>query len=89
MDWQLIKYTRPSVDLVYFFGSSMDASFRKKYLSSLLKIYHENLIAELNNFDYKNLYSFDDLMKDFEDTWGFGFVMSCLHIQRQVSKNLY
>ena len=85
----MIKYTRPSVDLVYFFGSSTDASFRKKYLSSLLKIYHENLIAELNNFDYENLYSFDDLMKDFEDTWGFGFVMSCLHIQRQVSKNLY
>ena len=80
-----MKYTRPSVDLVYFFGSSTDAAFRKEHKEVLLKIYHENLTAELEIFGYKDLYSYDDLLQDFEDTWAFGFVMSCLHIQRQVN----
>jgi hypothetical protein len=81
LDLQLMKYSRPTVDLVYFFGSSTDAAFRKKHKESLLRIYHESLTAELKVFGYENLYSFDDLLKDFEDTWGFGFVMSCFHVQ--------
>ena len=84
----MIKYTRPSVDLVYFFGSSTDAAFRKKYKESLLRIYHENLTAELKIFGYENLYSFDDLLNDFEDTWGFGFVMSCLHVQVRIHSHI-
>ena len=81
IDLQLMKYTRPTVDLAYFFGSSTDASFRKKHLPSLLKTYHETLTSELKTLGYENLYSFQDLLEDFDDTWGFGFVMSCLHVQ--------
>ena len=81
IDLQLMKYTRPTVDLAYFFGSSTDATFRKKHLPSLLKTYHETLTSELKTLGYENLYSFQDLLEDFEDTWGFGFVMSCLHVQ--------
>lgn len=81
IDLQLMKYTRPTVDLAYFFGSSTDATFRKKHLPSLLKTYHETLTSELKTLGYENLYSFQDLIEDFDDTWGFGFVMSCLHVQ--------
>ena len=81
IDLQLMKYTRPTLDLAYFFGSSTDATFRKKHLPSLLKTYHETLTSELKTLGYENLYSFQDLLEDFDDTWGFGFVMSCLHVQ--------
>ena len=81
IDLQLMKYTRPTVDLAYFFGSSTDATFRKKHLPSLLKTYHDTLTSELKTLGYENLYSFQDLLEDFDDTWGFGFVMSCLHVQ--------
>lgn len=82
LDLQLMKYTRPTVDLAYFFGSSSLASFRQEHLNSLLKVYHEKLTEELQIFGYsKDLYTFQDLLDDFEDTWAFGFIVSCLHIQ--------
>ena len=81
LDLQLMKYCRPTVDLTYFFGSSSFAPFRKEHLKSLLKIYHDKLTRELEVFGYKDIYSYEDLLKDFEDTWGFGFACSLLHVQ--------
>ena len=82
LDLQLIKYTRPSVDLCYFFGSSTVPSFRKRFLRDLLKVYHHKLTQELEIFGYQpHIYSLEDVLSDFEDTWGFGFSISCLHIQ--------
>ena len=76
-----MKYTRPTVDLAYFFGSSTFVPFRHKHLDALLQIYHEELTQELGHFGYQNLYSFQDLNLDLEDTWSFAFIAACLHIQ--------
>ena len=61
LDLQLMKYSRPSVDLAYFFGSSTYPSFREMYLEELLKVYHQTLVDELAIFGYKLSYSIDDL----------------------------
>ena len=81
LDLQLMKYSRPTVDLAYFFGSSTYPSFRQMHLEELLKIYHQTLTQELTTFGYSVSYSLEDLKDDFEDTWGFGFALACLHIQ--------
>lgn len=86
LDLQLMKYSRPTVDLAYFFGSSTYPSFRQMHLEELLKIYHQTLTQELTTFGYSPQsdlvqYTFEDLKDDFEDTWGFGFALACLHIQ--------
>ena len=81
LDLQLMKYSRPSVDLAYFFGSSTYPSFRQMHLEELLKIYHQTLRQELSTFGNSLNYTLEDLKADFEDTWGFGFALACLHIQ--------
>ena len=79
LDLQLMKYARSTVDLAYFFGSSTSVSFRKEYLNELLQIYHKKLTKELEKFGYVNIYSYDNLMHDFEQTWGFGFMTGQFH----------
>ena len=81
LDLQLMKYTRPTLDLTYFFGSSTFAPFRSKHLETLLKHYHDKLSQELKVFGYENVYSFEDLCQDYEDNWVFGFICSFLHMQ--------
>ena len=89
LDLQLMKYTRPTVDLAYFFGSSSSAAFRKEHLKSLLEIYHKKLCQELEIFGYSQVYSLEQLHADFEDTWAFGFVISCLHVQVRLKISTY
>ena len=83
LDLQLMKYTRPTVDLAYFFGSSTSAAFRSQHLDHLLQVYHDQLGEELGIFGYniKSLYPLDKLKDDFQDTWHFGFVVASLHMQ--------
>jgi hypothetical protein len=74
--------SRVTVDLAYLFGSSSFAKFRDEHLDGLLKIYYEKLIQDLETFGYpKSVYPFDKFLSDYEDTWVFGFVMGCMHIQ--------
>lgn len=76
-----MKYARPTVDLAYFFGSSTYFKFREEHLQDLLQFYHQKLTAELAVLGYKDIYSLEELIADFDDTWVFGFSVSCLHIQ--------
>ena len=76
-----MKYSRPTVDLAYFFGSSTYPSFRQIYLEELLKVYHQTLLEELSIFGHSVSYTLEDLKHDFNDTWGFGFAIACFHIQ--------
>ena len=84
-----MKYARPTVDLAYFFGSSTYFKFREEHLHELLQFYHQKLTAELAFFGHKDVYTFEELMADYDDTWVFGFSISCLHIQvkKQLKKN--
>ena len=79
LDLQLMKYGRPTLDLAYFFGSSTTVEFRKEHLETLLEEYHKKLSEELKVFGYENIYSFDDLLSDFQETWGFGFMIGQFH----------
>jgi hypothetical protein len=86
LDLQLMKFTRVTVDLAYFFGSSSFYKFRAEHLDGLLKVYHKKLIQELAIFGYpKSVYTFEKFLSDYEDTWVFGFVMGCMHIQVSVN----
>jgi hypothetical protein len=70
----------------HFFGSSSTAKFRANFLDDLLRNYHTKLIQDLENFGYKNsVYPLEHFLADFEDTWLFGFIIGCYHMQ--VSSN--
>ncbi len=88
IDLQLAKYAKPAVDLVYFFGSSTSYKFRENHLDSLLRLYHSTLHKELKEFGYTTeLYTFQQLLDDFQDCWPFGFTLSCAHIAVSVSSH--
>ena len=82
LDLQMIKYTRPTVDLAYFLGSSTTPKFRAANLRKCLEMYHSSLVDELEQFGYdKDLYTLDQLMADFKDCWMFGYFINCMHVQ--------
>jgi hypothetical protein len=90
LDLQLMKFTRVTADLAYFFGSSSTVKFRAEFLDDLLRIYHTKLIQDLETFGYRNsVYPLDHFLADFEDTWVFGFIIGCFHMQVSSNHILY
>lgn len=82
LDLQLMRRSRPAVDLVYFFGSSTYFQFRAKHMEELLKYYHGCLSNELEAFGYsKSTHTYQQLNQDFDDCWPFGFVIAIMHMQ--------
>ena len=47
VDLALVCYRNPTIDLVYFAYISTTYEFRKKYMDSLLDIYHKQLTKTL------------------------------------------
>ena len=85
-DLQFPRVARPTIDLVYFLYTSTSVEFRQKHLKEMLLYYHECLMKELQGLmGYKNsgahhhIYSFDELQKDFDNCYPFGFVMAVFH----------
>ena len=80
VDLQLVRRARPSIDLVYLLGTSTGPEFREKHLEEILSFYHSTLIAGLTKFGYSSdLYTYQQLKKDFDECFIFGFVMGTMN----------
>ena len=82
LDLQNTRLGRPGCELTYFFCSSISYELRKGHLDHLLKFYYDEFsqqLVELGDDVIKACYTFDELKKDFDDCYSFGFVMGCLH----------
>ena len=76
----MCRYAKPTVDLVYFFGSSTDPEFREKHLEDLLKFYHDTLMRFLKSYGYDDsIYTYSDFKTDFIDCFPYGYSMGLLH----------
>lgn len=70
LDLQLLKRTRPVVDLTYFLGTSTGPEFRKAHLDDLLKYYHEELMSNLTTIGYNDdIYTLQQLHKDMDECY--------------------
>lgn len=47
IDWQLMRYASPVTDLAYFLFSCTTQQFRGQHYTAMLKLYHEELRAQL------------------------------------------
>ncbi|KAM3955846.1 uncharacterized protein ACR2FA_010190 [Aphomia sociella] len=67
IDYQMICYGCPILDILYFIFSGTDRKFRKKHLSHLKDVYHNSLTRFLKFFDIdvENVFS----RQLFEDMW--------------------
>lgn len=82
VDFQLCRWSNPTIDLSYFFGSSTSPEFRTAHLGEMLRLYHDRLTENLARFGYgPEVYGFDQLEKDFQERFVIGFVMGIIHSQ--------
>nr|CAI5839298.1 unnamed protein product [Callosobruchus analis] len=65
IDFQLIRYCPPSVDLMFLLYANTDRATRVKHLEGLLKLYYQELGNVLSSYDIDlgNIFTFDRLME--------------------------
>lgn len=63
LDWQVIRYISPSVDLLYNIFTSTDKALRAKHYDNLLEIYHKSLsrTVKLLGSNPDELFTLNDL----------------------------
>ena len=77
------RFVRPGIELVYFFCSSTSPEQRKGHFDELLRYYYDCFRDELKSVggDSEPFFSFDDLKKDYDECYSFGFAMGFAHSQ--------
>lgn len=82
VDLQMVRRARPTIDLAYFFASSLSPEFRENHLQELLKYYHLSLTKCLVNLGYdEDLYTFDSFKGNFEECYIYGVGYGTIHAQ--------
>lgn len=77
LDWQIIRYVSPAVDLLYNIFSSTDKAFRDKEFDNLIKLYYETLskTVKLLGSDPEKLFSFNDLQNELKRCGNYALIM--------------
>ena len=79
---QIMRVANPSIDLVYLLCSSSNNDARKEHLETWLKVYHDALMDDMKLLGYpESVYSFDELKKDVDHAFLYGFFMGFMHCQ--------
>lgn len=82
LDWQVVRYCSPVVDISYFIWCCTDVKLRRR-LPELLDIYHKTLtkrISELGSYG-KSLYPYEEFERHLKKymLFGLGMAMMTLH----------
>uniref|UniRef100_A0A2A4K7V6 CHK kinase-like domain-containing protein n=1 Tax=Heliothis virescens TaxID=7102 RepID=A0A2A4K7V6_HELVI len=82
VDYQLMNYGCPVLDIFYFIYISTDRAFRQAHLTHLKDLYHETMTKFLKYFDIDvNLYySKDQFEKDYKDKLDYGLSLSIMYL---------
>lgn len=83
LDWQIIHYGSPAIDLVYNLFTSTDGPLREKEYMNLLRLYHESLskTVKLLGSDPDKLFPFDDLLSELKRCGVYALLMAPLLLQ--------
>lgn len=82
VDWQIIRYCSPALDLLYNIFTSTDGEFRKKEYQNLLKHYHHTLSAAITKLgsNPRKLFTLADLQYHMKKFGKYAFLMCPLLI---------
>lgn len=83
IDWQIIRYSSPVLDLLYYMFSATDKELRDKEYHNLLHIYHSALtdIVKKLGSNPEKLFSYDDLQAQMKKFGKFSMLMTPVLIQ--------
>lgn len=88
MDWQILRYGSPALDLVHFLFVCTDSNLRAKHYDELLKIYHNSLTELLNSLggDTETQFPFEALLDQLKKFGRFGVIMSFVMVPLLLTK---
>lgn len=83
LDWQIIRYVSPAVDLVYNLFTSTDKAFRDREFDNLLKVYYESLskTVRLLGSNPDELFTFENLQDELKICGNYALIMAPTLIQ--------
>jgi hypothetical protein len=84
VDLQKAKLGRPGIELAYFFCSSTSPKQRKDHLNDLLRFYYDEFYKQLTLLGdgcETNCFTFEEILKDFNECYPYGMIMGCMHAQ--------
>lgn len=83
LDWSVIRYVSPVIDLVLIIFTSTDKSIRDKEYDNLLKCYHESLstTVELLGSNPNELFTLGDLTDELKRCGNYALMLAPLVLQ--------
>lgn len=81
MDWQVIRYVSPAIDLLYNIFTSTDKALRDREYDNILKCYYDSLskTVKLLGSDPDELFTFENLKDDLKRCGNYALIMApCL-----------
>ncbi|XP_058983196.1 uncharacterized protein LOC131800389 [Musca domestica] len=80
LDWQIMRYASPIIDLMYFLMSSTTKEFRAQYFYEMLDIYHESACEHLKRLGSKpeNIFSKKAFQKEFKAKGAIGLLLAMI-----------
>uniref|UniRef100_A0A1A9WZ77 CHK domain-containing protein n=1 Tax=Glossina brevipalpis TaxID=37001 RepID=A0A1A9WZ77_9MUSC len=73
VDYQMSIWGSPGIDLNYFFYTSLPLEMLKSKLKDLSLIYHQNLVATLNRFNYNEIPTYEQIQNEIHKRAAYGF----------------
>jgi len=80
IDFQLVGYLSPVMDLTYLLSASTTGQVRREHLDHLLTLYHTTFTLTLDRLGSNIQYSYDTFREDYNNSlmWGFSFAVQSL-----------
>ncbi|XP_066994797.2 uncharacterized protein [Anabrus simplex] len=82
VDFQIIRYTPPVHDVIFFLHMSTSKAFRDQYMETLLDVYYNAFAAEIqdNSLDPEYLLPLTELQESFKDLRDIGRISAVLSL---------
>lgn len=83
LDWQVIRYASPVIDLLYNIFTSTDQALRDKEYDNLLQLYYKSLsrTIKLLGSNPDELFTFDDLQSELKKYGIYALLMAPMLLQ--------
>ena len=80
IDFQMMSYGSPALDLAYFLSSSVTGEFMKEYKDHILTFYHTKFHLVAESLGSKVEWTYEDFLEDYKKSllWGLQFALNTL-----------
>merc|ERR1719334_1344809 len=78
IDFQLMYYGSPAMDVAYFMAASATGKMKKEYKDHILTFYHTTFMLSLEKLGITADYSYEDFLEDYKKAliWGMNFAVT-------------